>query len=102
MRVQIVSTVPTVYQIQSLKTLIGGNWYQSNPDGSFTFTFDFMTKREAAQWLRERAHCLADSSAELRAMLADIIKYDQLTYDAATARIQRDNSPKPVTKAAQI
>ena len=102
MRVQIISTVPSDRQRLRLESLIGGKWYQQNPDGSLTFTFDFMTKREAAQWLRERAHCLAFDSVELREMLTEIAKRDQLTVDAITARIYRDSSPKKAPKTAQI
>lgn len=89
MHVQVIAIAPTVRQTKSLTNLCGGNWYKANPDGSYTFCFDFKTKREAGQWLRARAHCLAFDSGELSKMLSEIRRYDMLTVDAVTARIQR-------------
>lgn len=88
MKVQVTGQAPTIYQLVSLNTLTNGN-IKKNPDGSFIFNQKFETKREAEQFLREQAHNIAYNAAELSDMLADISKYGQLTYDAATVRINR-------------
>ncbi len=90
MHVQIVATAPTFYQTNSLRALCGGTWYKANPDGSFQFNFEFMTKREALQWLIDRAERLAYDSVELKEMISEVKNYGQLTYDCITARIQKN------------
>jgi hypothetical protein len=93
MKVQVTGQAPTIYQLVSLKTLTSNN-IKKNPDGSFVFNQKFDTKREAGQFLREQAHKIAYNAAELSDMLAEISKYGQLTYDAATIRVNRLTSKK--------
>lgn len=88
MKVRAVASIPTRHQIQSFRTLIGGMPYESNPDGSFSFSQDFETKREAEQWLRGRAYMISYDGKELKDMLAEINKYATLTADTLTIRIE--------------
>jgi hypothetical protein len=92
MRVQITASAVTVYQTKSLANLCGLGCLR-NPDGSYSYCFEYQTKREAIQWLIGRAYGLAYDSKELSEMIAQIKKYGQLTVDATTARIERI-SPK--------
>ena len=76
MKIRVTASVPTIYQMNSLKTLIGSMPFETNPDGSFSFSYEFPAKREASQWMK------------LKEMLAEINKYDTLTADTLTIRIE--------------
>ena len=91
MKVRVTATAPTIYQMNSLKTLIGSMPYKKHPDGSFYFGHEFPTKREASQWMKERAHAIAYDAPELKDMLAEINKYDTLTADGVAIFMEKVN-----------
>ncbi len=89
MKIRVTASVPTIYQMNSLKTLIGSMPFETNPDGSFSFSYEFPTKREASQWMKERAHSIAYDAPELKDMLAEINKYDTLTADGVAIFMEK-------------
>lgn len=89
MKVQLIATVPTSYQLQSLRALAGSLPTEQNPDGSFSLSFVFDSREEAKQHLKDRAFKLYDDRTEHREAVAEINRYGMLTYDCLTARIER-------------
>ena len=90
MHVKVVATASTSVEKKAFQNLIFPLPYTKKPDGSFEFCFEYKTKREASQFLRKQAHMLAFNSIEQREFMDEIKKYDRLTVDAVTARIERN------------
>jgi hypothetical protein len=89
MHCQIIATAP-ISRIKALTLLTGRRPNIINPDNSLTFTWDYFSKREALQWMRHQAECLAFNSIELLEFFDEIKKHSTLTVDGVTARIQRN------------
>lgn len=76
------STVPTVYQYGSIRAF--GIPVEKLPSGAFTCRQEFNTKKEAVEYMLDRAEVLSDGDEkELRIMKRDI-KSGCLRYDATT------------------
>lgn len=89
MQVQIIATAPTSYQLNSLRALAGSFTTAANPDGSFELRATFDTRAEAIEHLKDRAYRIYDDRVEYREAIAEINRYNMLTYDCLTARIER-------------
>lgn len=89
MHCQIIATAPAS-RIKALTLLTGRRPNIINPDNSLTFTWDCFSKRDAIQWMRDQATGLAFNSIELIEFFDEIKKYNTLTVDGVTARIQRN------------
>ena len=89
MKVQLTATAPTSYQLQSLRGLAGSFPTTQNPDGSFELVATFATRADALQHLKDRAYRLYDDRTEYREAIAEINRYNMLTYDCLTAHIER-------------
>jgi len=87
MKVQITSKVPTVYQLQSIQQF--GMVVNKLPGGSFYACKSFRTKREAREYLKEKAvRYFEDDPKKLKEALRNIRELDFLEIDAATAKIE--------------
>jgi len=78
--------VPTHYQFHSLIEFDLG--FKEHPDGSFSTEKLFQTKEDAINYLLERASLLSDSPEQYNKWEEEILKYDQMTNDAAVAHIE--------------
>ncbi len=87
MKAKVVATAETVYQLQSLMAISKGV-FVINPDGSFEFEQEFNNVEEAKTYLDDRAYQIAWDEKDYRRMTSDIAAYNQLTFDAVTARIE--------------
>ena len=86
MKIAIKATVPTVYQLNSIRALrLPVN---RNGDGSYSINVPFSTKKEAQKHLRGVAMRYADNIGELRRMMIEI-KKGYLTIKTITANIER-------------
>lgn len=86
MKTTISSTVPTHYQSQSISAF--GLYVEKHGNGSFSCSRTFDTKKEAIEYMINRAEMLAENSDELKQMKHDIKKSGRLYYDAACLSIE--------------
>lgn len=89
MKVKLQSSVPTVYQSNSIGSF--GIPVKKNMNGSFSCTMECQTKKDAIKYMLERAEYLAESPKELKEMKRNINKYGYMSYDAATLNIIKEN-----------
>jgi hypothetical protein len=87
MIVSISAIVPTVYQRNSLTHF--GLPISKNPDGSFGICYSFKTKKEAKEYLINRAEIYFENEKDLNKAIKEIKKYNRLQLDAATANINK-------------
>lgn len=86
MKYQVKSTVPTTYQLQSVRLF--GSPIKSNMDGSHTFRSElFDTEQEAKDYLIKRAEMYFENDDELQEAISDINQYGSLSMDAASGGI---------------
>jgi hypothetical protein len=90
MKVKIIATAPTAYQLNSLNAFNLG--MKQNGNGSFTGSSDFDTIVNARKHLIEQANRYNDSDGYgspkiLKEMIKDIKKHNCLSLDAVTAHI---------------
>lgn len=81
----ITATAPTVYQSRSLTSFGIGNKALGN--GSYVGKMEFFSLEQAKKHLVDRANMYFDDEKELENAIDDIEKYNCLTLDAVTARI---------------
>jgi hypothetical protein len=89
--------VPTVYQLRSLTTLMGG--FTKMAGGSYYEEIEFDSEDDAVDWMKRRASIVHDeATAEEMADILNRIEQDgMLDYDAATARIMCvDEEGRPI------
>lgn len=84
-KVIIQCTVPTVYQLTSLRSFNLG--CKNHANGSFSFAEPFENEDKAKAYLRSVAENYFDTAEEIDKAINDIETYKCLTLDAATANI---------------
>ena len=90
MKTAIRSTVPTGYQLQSINFF--GIPVKSNGNGSCSCEQIFQTKKDAINYLIKLIDRKSESnfdSKEIREMKAEVRQHNRLSYDAATAYIEK-------------
>jgi hypothetical protein len=80
------STVPTHYQYQSISAF--GFDVKKHGNGSFSCEQEFATKKEAINYMLDRAEDLSQNSVELKEMRREIKRSGRLYYDAACLSIK--------------
>lgn len=86
MKTTLESTVPTHYQYQSISSF--GLKVTSNGNGSYSVEEEFNTKKEAIDYMLNRAEYLAENDRELKEMRREIKQHGRLYYDAACLSIR--------------
>lgn len=86
MKTTLESTVPTHYQYQSISAF--GFNVTKHGNGSFCCEQKFDTKKEAIDYMLNRAEYLAKDSEELKQMRREIKQHGRLYYDAACLSIR--------------
>ena len=84
MKVILQASVPTIYQLNSLREF--GLPYKAALGGSYYFSEEFESVEKAKEYLRKRAIMYADDTELLEEMYQDI-ELGYLQLDAATAHI---------------
>jgi len=91
MNYQVISIVPTVYQLNSVSRLMGG--YEMWGGGRYGFSRSFDTEDEAIQWMLERNDFLWEldylTLEEYKENIESINTQQTMTYDAAYAKCER-------------
>ena len=87
---KVTCSVPTTYQLNSIKTLMGS--YDSHRDGSYSKSYEFDTEEEAKDFLRERLSVLfndTDMNEDEYNKALEGIESGYLSYDAAQASVEK-------------
>jgi hypothetical protein len=88
MKVRLESSVPTVYQLGSIRAF--GIPVQSTIYGSFHCEQPFQSVKDAKLFLFRTADKLAENEIKRKKMYIEIKKYNSLSYDAAIINIVKD------------
>jgi len=86
MKTMIKAKIPTVHKLHALNSF--GLGCHHNLDGSYEANRVFNSKEDAINYLLERASLLSDSPEQYNKWEEEILKYDQMTNDAAVAHIE--------------
>lgn len=88
MRVKCICYIPTHHQVRTM-TKLCGQFPTKNPDGSFEFSREFDTKREAKQWMLFQANEIKDEDNLYVNMYKEVMEYSTLTYDTISIVIKK-------------
>lgn len=92
-RTAIVGSVPTFYQVQSLRAF--GLRIDANPDGSYSVHEEFDSYKDAISWMKDKAYSMfhnsiIESEEDYNNVIEEIDKYGRMRYDAACIVIDNE------------
>ena len=79
-KVKVKASVPTVHQLYSLLALVGSD-VNFHPNGTIEFEREFENKKEAKQFMLERAFKIAESYNQYLEMTEDINKSNTFRFN---------------------